>query len=135
MGYRLGINLGFAVNRYIEPEVWTRIVSRDLGLRYVQFVADLLNPFWPARYVDDQIARINACAMENGITIESLFIYSQTRVNHLMHPDAEARRFWLAWLKGFLDIGRQLGAKNAGAHFGIMTFDTCDNPDKRKFII
>ena len=44
--YRLGINLGLTVNRYIEPEVWTKIVAEDLGLGYVQFVADLLDPFY-----------------------------------------------------------------------------------------
>ncbi|MDR2052336.1 MAG: sugar phosphate isomerase/epimerase [Treponema sp.] len=135
MGYRLGINLGFAINRYIEPEVWTKIVSKDLGLKYVQFVADLLNPFWPETYVKDQIRRIKTAAGENGIVIESLFTSAYTRVNHLMNPDAEAREFWLDWFRRFLDIGAEFGAKNAGAHFGIMTFDTYDNPDKRKFIL
>jgi sugar phosphate isomerase/epimerase len=135
MGYRLGINLGFAINRYIEPEVWTRIVAKDLGLKYVQFVADLLNPFWPETYVRDQIRRIKVAAKENGVVIESLFTSSYTRVNHLMNPDAEAREFWLDWFRRFLDIGAELGAKNAGSHFGIMTFDTYDNPDKQKFIL
>jgi len=135
MSYRLGINLGFAANRYIEPEVWTGIVSRDLGLHYVQFTADLLNPFWPAAYIEDQIERINTSKRENGIQIESLFTSTYTRFNLLMNPDAEARVFWLGWLKSFLDIGQKLGAKNAGSHFGIMTFDTYDNPDKRKFIL
>lgn len=135
MGFRLGINLGFAINKYIEPEIWTRIVSRDLGLGYVQFVADLLNPFWPAEYIDTQIARINTAAKDNGIIIESIFTSAFTRVNHLMHPDAEARAFWLDWFKRFLDIGRRLGAKNAGSHFGIMTFDTYDNPDKHRFLL
>jgi sugar phosphate isomerase/epimerase len=135
MGYRLGINLGFAINKYIEPEVWTKLVAKDLGLKYVQFVADLLNPFWPEGYVKDQIRRIKAAAKEHGIVIESLFSSAFTRVNHLMNPDAEARKFWLDWFKRFLDIGAEFGAKNAGAHFGIMTFDTYDNPDKRKFIL
>ena len=135
MSYRLGINLGFAINKYIEPEVWTRVVSKDFGLRYVQFVADLLNPFWPAEYIDDQITRINNAAKENDIVVESIFSSAFTRVNHVMHPDAEARKFWLDWLKRFLDIGRRLGAKNAGSHFGIMTFDTYDNPDKREYIM
>jgi sugar phosphate isomerase/epimerase len=131
----LGINLGFAINRYIEPEVWTKIVAKDLGLKYVQFVADLLNPFLPEAYVKDQIRRIKAAVKEHGIVIEGLFSSAFTRVNHLMHPDAEARKIWLEWFKRFLGIGAEFGAKNAGAHFGIMTFDTYDNPDKRKFIL
>jgi sugar phosphate isomerase/epimerase len=135
MGYRLGINLGFAVNKYIEPEVWTRLVREDLGLGYVQFVADLLNPFWPTDYLEDQISRINNATERCHIAVESLFTSSFTRVNHLMHPDAGARKFWLRWFKSFLDIGRRLGAKNAGSHFGIMTFDTYHDPDKRKYIL
>ena len=135
MSYRLGINLGFAVNKYPEPEVWTRIVRKDLGLRYVQFVADLLNPFWPAAYVEDQIRRIKTALKEYDIVIESLFTSSFTRVNHLMSSDDEARKFWLDWFKRFLDIGAEFGAKNAGSHFGIMSFDTYDNQDKRKFAV
>jgi sugar phosphate isomerase/epimerase len=135
MGYRLGINLGFATNKYIEPEVWAKIVSKDLGLHYVQFVADLLNPLWPAGYIEDQIKRINAAVKDNGVVIESLFTSSLTRVNYFLHPEADGRKLWFDWYKRFLDIGRRLGAKNAGSHFGSMTFDTYDNPDKRKFII
>ncbi len=51
MSYRLGTNLGFAINKYIEPEVWSKIVAEEFGLKYVQFVADLLNPFLPQDYV------------------------------------------------------------------------------------
>jgi sugar phosphate isomerase/epimerase len=135
MSYRLGINLGFAINKYIEPEVWTRIVREDLGLRYVQFVADLLNPFWPREYVDKELRRINDAVKRYDLVVESLFTSAFTRVNHLMNPDGEARKIWLDWFKRFLDMGRALGVKNAGSHFGIMTFDTYDNPDKRKFIL
>jgi len=38
MNLELGINLGFAINKYIEPEEWARIVGEDLNLRHVQFV-------------------------------------------------------------------------------------------------
>ena len=39
----IGINLGFANNRFPEPEVWTRIIN-EVGVKNVQFVADILNP-------------------------------------------------------------------------------------------
>jgi sugar phosphate isomerase/epimerase len=135
MSYRLGINLGFAINRYIEPEVWTRIVWEELDLKYVQFVADLLNPFWPDTYIDSQIGRIQDSTARHGISVESIFTSAYTRVNHLMNPDAEARAFWYRWFCKLLDIGSRLGAKNAGSHFGIMTFDTYDDPDKRERMI
>jgi sugar phosphate isomerase/epimerase len=132
---KLGINLGFAVNRYIEPEVWTKIVGEELDLRYVQFVADLLNPFLPKEYVSSQIARIKVAINEYDIKVDGLFTSAYTRVNHLMHPDKEAREIWLNWFKGLIDIGAELGAKNCGSHFGILTFDSYNNLQKREFLI
>ena len=95
MKLELGINCGFAVNKYVEPEEWTRIVGEELGLKHVQFVADQLNPSLPAYYVDTQVERILAASQRYGITIDSVFTGSFTRVNHLMNPDSEARKFWL----------------------------------------
>lgn len=135
MSYRLGINLGFAINKYIEPEVWAKIVAKELDLKYVQFVADLLNPFLPEEYVKSQIKRIQDSTKEYGITIESLFTSAFTRVNHLMNPDGEAREIWLNWFKKFLQIGAQFGAKNLGSHFGILTFADYDDSARREFII
>jgi len=131
MGFRLGINMGWAVNKYPEPEVWARIVRADLGLGYVQLVADLINPFWPKDYIDDQVRRIRAACDRYGIVVESLMTSSFTRVNHLFSPDARAREFWLAWFKDLLRIGAELGVRNAGSHFGIMTFATYADPAAR----
>jgi sugar phosphate isomerase/epimerase len=135
MGFRLGTNLGFAINRYIEPEVWSKIVAQELNLKYVQFVADLLNPFLPEAYTAGQIKRIKDAANHYGLVIDSMFTSAYTRVNHLMHPDAEARAIWLGWFRSFLETGAQLGAKTLGSHFGILTFRDYDDPSRREYII
>jgi sugar phosphate isomerase/epimerase len=135
MSYRLGINLGFAVNKYSEPEVWPKIVADELGLSYVQFVADLLNPFLPEDYVDKQARLISRYTKEYGIVIESLFTSAFTRVNHLMSGDAELRKIWYDWFCRFLTMGSQWGAKNAGSHFGIMTFASYDDLSAREYLI
>lgn len=135
MKLKLGINCGFAVNRYIEPEEWTRIVGEELGLRYVQFVADLLNPFLPRDYIEDQIIRITESCNKYNVKVDSIFTSAFTRVNHLMNPDKRARGIWLNWFKDLLLIGKRLGAKSAGSHFGIMTFPSYDDSEKRKFIV
>jgi len=83
----LGINLGFAINKYIEPEEWARIVGEGLNLRHVQFVADLLNPFLPGDYIEEQIERIQKSTEKYNVKIDSVFTSAFTRVNHLMHPD------------------------------------------------
>jgi len=135
MSYRLGINLGFAVNKYCEPEQWTRIVANELGLSYVQFVADLLNPFLPKEYVDKQVDLISRYSSEFGITIESLFTSGYTRVNHLMSNDSELRQIWYDWFCRFLEMGSKWGAKNLGSHFGILTFAAYGDLDKREYLI
>jgi len=135
MSYRLGINLGFAINKYCEPEEWTRIVARELGLRRVQFVADLLNPFLPWDYVTKQVQLISQCTKEYGITIESLFTSAFTRVNHLMSVDEELRKIWMDWFSRFLQIGAAWGAKSLGSHFGILTFAAYDNPSTREYLV
>ena len=127
MKTKLGTNLGFAVNRYIEPEVWAKIVREDLGLSSVQFVADLLNPFLPSDYVESQITRIKNSTEQYDITVDSIFTSAYTRVNHLMHPDEEARKIWLEWFKKLLTVGSRLGCTSGGSHFGILTFDTFNN--------
>ena len=135
MDLKLGINLGFAVNKYIEPEEWTRIVGEELGLKHVQFVADLLNPLLPKDYIDSQIERINSNAAKYGVSIDSIFTSAFTRVNHLMHPDKEARTIWLQWFKDLLGIGARLGAKTGGGHFGILTFASYNDVKKREMLM
>ena len=131
MKLKLGINCGFAINRYIEPEAWGRVTG-EIGLHSVQFVADLLNPFLPDYYIESQIKRIKESGKRNNFTVDSIFTSTFTRVNHLCHPDEEARLIWLNWFKRLLDIGSRLGAKTGGGHFGILSFDTFNDPDKRK---
>lgn len=135
MKLKLGINCGFAINRYIEPEEWTRIVGKELNLRHVQFVADLLNPFLPKEYIDAQVKRIKENIKKFNVCVDSVFTSAFTRVNHLMHPDKEARRIWIEWFKQLLGIAAQLGAKSGGSHFGILTFASYRDPEKRKMLI
>jgi len=123
----LGINLGFAINKYIEPEVWTRVTACEIGLQKVQFVADLLNPSLPDNYIDSQVKRIRAACEVYGISVVSVFTSTFTRINLFLHPDKEAREYWFKWFTRFADIGSQLGAKNIGSHFGIFTFDAYEN--------
>ena len=58
MSYRLGINTGFAVNRFSEPEEWTRICAEEIGIKYIQFTADMLNPDLPNRIINSNIKKM-----------------------------------------------------------------------------
>ncbi len=132
---KLGMNLGFAINKYVEPEVWSRLVAEEMGVRNVQLVADLLNVFLPDDYVLRQVERINASTQRYGLNVTSTFTSAFTRVNHFMHPDAEARRIWLEWFKKFAKASAALGARSTGSHFGILTFTDFDDVKRREFVI
>lgn len=127
----LGINTGFAVNRYAEPEEWVRIVGDDLGLRYVQFTADMLNPDLGKKICNSQIKQIRKACERYGVEITSTFTGAFTRVNHLAHPDAEIRKHWRDWFKRFADLSVDLGARAMGSHFGILTHHDNNDPAAR----
>jgi D-erythrulose 1-phosphate 3-epimerase len=129
--YRLGINTGFAVNRYSEPEQWVGIVGQDLGLRYVQLTADMINPSLDAAILSDQVARIRAACERHGVEISSTFTGAFTRVNHLAHPDPAIRAYWISWFKDFAAITADLGASAMGSHFGIFTHQDNRDPEAR----
>lgn len=129
--FQLGINTGFAVNRYAEPEEWVRIVGDDLGIRQVQFTADMLNPDLPAAVLHSQSKRILSEADRYQVNILSTFTGAFTRVNHLAHPDKEVRDHWLGWFERFVDLSVDLGAESMGSHFGIFTKKDNDSPERR----
>jgi sugar phosphate isomerase/epimerase len=124
--YRLGINTGFAVNRFSEPEEWVRIIGDELGLRVVQLTADMLNVDLPASVVSRHISQINKLCQRYQVQITSTFTGAFTRVNHLAHPDPEIRAHWVKWFKKFADLSVEVGATSMGSHFGIFT----DRDDK-----
>jgi sugar phosphate isomerase/epimerase len=132
MRVTLGINTGFAINRFPEPEDWVSVVASELGLDTVQFTADLLNPFLPSAILDRQSAAIRELCETNGIRVQTTFTSAFTRVNHLLHPDPEIRRVWIDWFKRFFRLSRDLGAEGSGSHFGILSVRDNADPDLRE---
>ena len=130
--FKLGINTGFATNRFVEADDWTGIVGGTLGLSMVQFTADLLCPWYGQEVVDAQIEEIKSCADRHDVKIETAFTSAFTRVNHVMHPVPAIRRAWIEWFKTFSQMSRRLGAEGVGSHFGIMTVRDCADPTTRK---
>ena len=131
----LGINTGFAVNRFPEPEVWVKIAGQTLGLRHVQFTADLLNPFLPKKIVESETNKIIKNLRKYDVSIDCTFTGSFTRVNHLMHPDAKMREVWFEWFKKFLLLSKNLGAKSAGSHFGILSDTDVKNKSRYNSLV
>ena len=133
--FKLGINTGFAINRFPEPEVWLRIVGKELGLKYVQFAMDLLNPFLPKIVIGREVEKIKKYTGKYDIKIDTTFTSAFSRINHLMHPDALQRKVWFDWFKRWFEISAKLEARGCGGHFGIMSVADFNNERRRKFLI
>ena len=90
---KLGVNLSFAVKRWLDPVKLAAIVRDRLGVTYVQYTWDLSDPWWPeARR--DRVARGYASAFrEAGLVVESSFggLASYT-YNNLLAPTDDLRQ-------------------------------------------
>lgn len=135
MDLKLGINTGFAVNRFPEHEEWIRLTKSEFGLGTVQFTADMLNPCLPERIIGREIEKINENLKKYDVSIHSTFTGAFTRVNHLAHPDDSIRRYWVDWFKKFAAMSVELGAEAMGSHFGILsTRDFMDTKRKTRML-
>lgn len=131
MHVTLGINTGFAINRFPEPADWVSVVADELGLDTVQFTADLLNPFLPDEIVAREADTIRDCCARKGVRVATTFTSAFTRVNHVLHPNPEIRQTWVKWFKRFIRLSRGLGADGAGSHFGILSIRDNADPSLR----
>lgn len=132
---RLGINTGFAVNRYPLPSQWLKVIGQDLDLRYVQVTADLINPDLDEKIINYYITEINSFKCVYNVTVDSVMTGAFTRVNHLSHPAAIVRDYWKRWFKKLIDISVDIGANNVASHFGILSYDDLHNEHRHKFIL
>ena len=132
---KLGINTGFALNRYPMPYQWMKVVGSDLDLRFVQLTADLINPCWGEKITDNLIVRIEEYGKQYNVSIESVMTGAFTRVNHFSHPDEKMREYWMEWFKDLADIAARLGAKDLSSHLGILCYDDLYDKKRREHIL
>jgi sugar phosphate isomerase/epimerase len=129
--YFLGVNLGYAVNRYPEPHDWVETV-KTIGIKRIQFVADLLNPVLPQSIRERKIAQIKELCSSNNLAIESAFTGAFTRVNHFGSEDEELREYWLKWFLEYAKQMSQLGVTSIGGHPGILSLKNDSDSDLRR---
>jgi sugar phosphate isomerase/epimerase len=126
----LGIDLSFAKKRWPEPEAWMAIVRDRLGLEYVEFDSDFLDPFYVSEPARSEIAgEICALARRNGIVIHNYYTGTMTHcVNLLSHPDPRVRRDGRRWCEEAMRLAAKLGAGGIGGHFDTISSRACADP-------
>ena len=134
---KLGINASFAVNRYPEPEEWLRIVGEELGVRYAQFFADLIEPvIFSPDSKERLIKKTREASQTYKVVIHSVF--SGTIVhwyNFLLHPDEGVRQDSIRWYENYIDLTARLGVKAVGSLMGALSFKDLNNSSRYKMLL
>lgn len=115
----LGINLSFAVKRWVTPELWSGVVRDQLGLDLVQFSFDLADPMWPDAVLSSYAARIRSVSADQGLTVHSAFIgLAHYTYNQLLHPDIAVRDYAETWLTRAYRFAAEAGIQRVGGPLG-----------------
>jgi len=132
---KIGLNLSFAVKRWLEPKFLSSMIRNELETRYIQFTWDLLNPWWPSRQ-RDKIARewSQAFKKESLILTGTFGGLASYTYPQLMAPSAEQRKISLDFFKRAIDMSAVMESNSIGTPLGGMTHNDAYNEKKREEI-
>ncbi|ABC22163.1 sugar phosphate isomerase/epimerase family protein [Rhodospirillum rubrum] len=132
---KLGVNLCFAVKRWLEPDRLAGLVRDDLGLEYVQYTYDLTDPWWPDIERDRRAIAYAKAFRKAGLTIESTFggLASYT-YNHFLAPTLELQSLGYQHLKRAIDMTAAMEVPATGMPFGSYSAADALNPARREEI-
>jgi sugar phosphate isomerase/epimerase len=129
----LAINMCFLRKRWTEPEQWAEIIDKQLGLKYAEFCADLLDPFFVPEPARSRIAEETRRAFESrDMSIVDYYTGVITHcLNLLSHPDPAVRETGMKWFREAIVFADQIGAGGVGGHFDTIAYPECLDAKRR----
>ena len=118
----LGLNLSFAVKRWMYPEELAAMIQTEFGVTKIEFTWDMLDPWWPEDIRDVLAVRWAKAFRDAGLEIVSSFggLAGYT-YGHLLAPLAEQRAAGLAFFKRAIDMTSVMGVRTIGTPIGGMS--------------
>jgi D-erythrulose 1-phosphate 3-epimerase len=133
MSALFGVNLGFALKRWSEPEAWTAFVRDELGMTEVQFTYDLLDPWWPDPLRAQEAERVRTAAERAGVRIHSAQVgLAWYTFSGLLSPDPSMRANAREWWERAIEVAAAIGARAAGGPLGALTVTSSSAPGERE---
>ncbi|MGQ9632050.1 MAG: sugar phosphate isomerase/epimerase family protein [bacterium] len=114
-----GINGAFLTRRWEEPENFMKL-TRELGYKYHEFCADVLDPFFSGdrEYQLGVARRVKEAAEKYGVTITDIYTGVAThRFHGLSHSHPSPRKRMQEWIIGAMHIAREMGVYRIGGHW------------------
>lgn len=132
---KLGLNLSFAIKRWLGGEQLAKVVSEDLEMDCVQFTWDLVDPWWPDAQ-RNAVAREYADAFRAaGVTVESTFGgLASYCYNHFLAPSATLRELGKEHFRRAIDMTAEMEVAAAGMPLGSFSAQDALNPARREEI-
>lgn len=125
----LGVNLCFAVKRWLEPEAWAAFVREQLGLDQVQVTFDLLDPWWPEPERDRLVRRFRRAADVNDLVLHSAAVgLAHYLPGGLLDPTPEGRAVAVGWWRRAIDVTAALGAGAVCGPIGALSVAQASDP-------
>lgn len=130
---KLGLNLSFAVKRWMDPVQLASIIKNDFRIDHVQFTWDLIDPWWPEQQRIEMAQKYKSAFQEAGICIDATFggVASYT-YGQLLAPFKVQRDIAVTFFKRAIDLTLELGASVMGTPVGGMTYSDARNVEKRE---
>jgi hypothetical protein len=70
---KIGLNLSFAVKRWLVPELLAAMIRNDFRTTHVQFTWDLVDPWWPPHERDAIARRWSQAFQREGLVLGGTF--------------------------------------------------------------
>lgn len=128
----IGLNLSFAVKRWIEPRQLAKMCKNDFGVKHIQFTWDLIDPWWPKIQRDQMIKEYKEAFREQNLIIDATFggLASYTYAQ-LLAPTSVQREISFKFFKRAIDLTTKMGVKVMGTPVGGMSYDDARSPLRR----
>jgi sugar phosphate isomerase/epimerase len=130
---KLGLNLSFAVKRWMRPEVIAKMCRDDFNVKYVQFTWDLIDPWWPEEERDALAKTYRTAFDKEGVAITATFgglaAYTYPQ---LLAPYPEMRRVSETFFKRAIDMTAAMGVPVLGTPLGGMDYADSRNDKTRR---
>ncbi|NLL36908.1 MAG: sugar phosphate isomerase/epimerase [Fretibacterium sp.] len=132
---KLGLNLSFAVKRWLEPEKLAHICKHEFGVTHTQFTWDLIDPWWPELKRNQLIKEYREAFEAEGLLIDATFgglaayTYAQ-----LLAPSELQREISEEFFCRAIDLTVEMSAGVMGTPVGGMSYDDARNPERREIL-
>jgi sugar phosphate isomerase/epimerase len=128
----IAINGAFTTRRWEEPRNFMRL-TREMGYRYHEFCADVLDPFFSGdrEYQLKTAREIRRAAAEYGVQITDVYTGVAThRFHGLSHSDEACRRRMREWIERMMNLALEMGTDRIGGHWDALSVEILEDPER-----